>query len=417
VVQSPSTTPSGTATSTRPLASDGSIAVLTEDGSLAIVDAGGRTVRLADAADGVLGFPTWSPDGSRIAATRLGQAEDSIVVFDAAAATAGAASDPVVILRSASIDPFYLYWTPDGSGVSYLANEDGDLSMRIAPADGSGPLDGGGPGAKVRAGSPLYYDWIGQDRALVHIGLGADAFLGEIGLDGREAAPTLEGTGDFRSAIVSHDQAQASVGFVRLDDAGAGEIVVSARDGSLERAMPVFGSSAIVFDPTGSLMAAIGPTDPTLAGAGFPLGPIRLIDPATGEVRTLVDGSVVGFWWSPDGRTIAALRVQPIEQPRSSLVPRPSSAQTPTSEVRLVFVDVTSGEIRSDPVVQPAPRFVSQVLAYFDQYALSHRVWAPDSSSLLLPEVAPDGTTRVTIRFADGTPPVALEGEIGFWSP
>ena len=90
--------------------------------------------------------------------------------------------------------------------------------------------------AKVRSGNPFYYDWIGQDRVLAHIGLGVDAFLGEIGLDGQEAAPALEGTGDFRSAIVSQDQ--GSVGFVRLDDSGAGEIVVSARDGSDERAMP-----------------------------------------------------------------------------------------------------------------------------------------------------------------------------------
>ena len=93
------------------------------------------------------------------------------------------------------------------------------------------------------------------------------------------------------------------------------------------------------------------------------------------------------------------------------------SSEAPATEVRLVFVDVASGDIRSDPVVQPAPRFVNQVLAYFDQYALSHRVWSPDSSSILLPEVLPDGSTRLTVRFPDGGGPVALDGEIGFWSP
>jgi TolB protein len=125
----------------------------------------------------------------------------------------------------------------------------------------------------------------------------------------------------------------------------------------------------------------------------------------------------VGFWWSPDGRTIAALRVQPIVGPRATLVPRPSSSPTPATEVRLVFLDVASGTVRSDPVVQPAPRFVNQVLAYFDQYALSHRVWAPDSSSILLPEVQPDGSTALTVRFPDGGASIPLGGEIGFWSP
>jgi TolB protein len=85
--------------------------------------------------------------------------------------------------------------------------------------------------------------------------------------------------------------------------------------------------------------------------------------------------------------------------------------------VRLLFVDVASGDIRSQPVVQPGARFVDQLLTYFDQYALSHRIWAPDSASVLLPETETDGTTHVSVRFVDGRTPVALDGDIAFWSP
>ena len=160
-------------------------------------------------------------------------------------------------------------------------------------------------------------------------------------------------------------------------------------------------------------VASIGPSEPGDL-PGFPLGPIRLMDAASGEIRTLVDGLVVSFWWSPDGRTIAALRVQPAV---GSATPSGAPSAEPDTEVRLLFVDVASGEILSQPVVRPGERFVSAFLAYFDQYALSHRVWAPDSSSILLPEVGPDGVTRVSVRFPDGSEPIALDGEIGFWSP
>ena len=71
------------------------------------------------------------------------------------------------------------------------------------------------------------------------------------------------------------------------------------------------------------------------------------------------------------------------------------SPSLPANEVHLVFVDVASGDVRSQPAVSPAPRFVDQLLTYFDQYALSHEIWAPDSTSVLLPEIEPDGTRQV----------------------
>lgn len=389
--------------------------MLGQDGSLSLIDAGGRSVLLADAANGSFGFPTWSPDGSRIAAVRSSGTEASLVVFDVKAAGSELPAQAVVVFDRPSVIPFYLFWTPDGRGISFLATEADSLSLRIAPADGSTPLDGSEPGAIVRSGNPFYYDWIEQDRLLAHIGIGSDAFLGEIGLDPAAAGLALGGTpGDFRSAIVSRDR--MSIAYARASGNGPGEIVVAAPDGSSEQATTVFGTAALAFDPAGDTVASIGPTEPAQAAAGFPLGPLRLVDAGSGVVRTLIDGFVVGFWWSPDGSTIAALRVQPTDASAVPAGPFPSPTQAAT-EVRLMFVDVATGGIRSQPTVMPGPRFVQAFLAYFDQYALSHHIWAPDSSSILLPEVGPDGTTRVTARFPDGEAPITLDGEIGFWSP
>ena len=208
------------------------------------------------------------------------------------------------------------------------------------------------------------------------------------------------------------------------------EVVVSGRDGSHAHSMPVFGPAAVVFDPSGGTVASLGPTQPVSPDVQIPLGPVRLMDVASGKVRTLIDAVVVSFWWSPDGRTVAALRIQPVAGPGPSPgasaaastpatvgSPAASPPATPANEVRLVFVDVASGNVRSQPAVSPGAVFVDQLLTYFDQYALSHRIWAPDSSSVLLPEAQVDGTTHITVRYADGRPPVALDGDIAFWSP
>jgi TolB protein len=268
----------------------------------------------------------------------------------------------------------------------------------------------------VGAGAPLYYDWIANDQLLTHIGTGPDAFLGEVGFDGVAADPTLGAPGDFRSVGVSQDG--ATITFVRAaaDQGRAASVVTAARDGSAEQSMPVFGSAAVSFSPNAAIVASIGAIEPDAEALDIPLGPLRLMEVATGAVRTLLDGRVASFWWSPDGKTIAALRVELVPE-----TPAPSgssaSAAARTTEVHLLFVDVATGDIRSQPVVRPGSRFINGQLAYFDQYALSHRVWAPDSSSLLLPESGPDDESIITIRFPDGAPPLAVPGEIGFWSP
>lgn len=391
-----------------PIGSTGSIAVLADDGSISVVAADGTSTPLDDTSDGMYGFPTWSPDGSRIAAVRSDGTNTVVVVFDAPDGTSVPA--PKVIFAKPGAAPFYLYWTPDGKEVSFLVTEADVLSLRLAPADGSAPVDGSGDGSVVRTGNPFYYDWLTGDRLLAHIGTGSEAFLGELGIDGKSGTG-FEAPGDFRSAVVSPDH--ESIAFVRGATGGPGEVVVSARDGSNEHSMTVYGQTALVFDPTRSRVASIGASDPSKT-AGFPLGPLKLIDWPSGDVRTLVDGAVASFWWSPDGKTIAALRVQPTI---GSATPSGEQPQEVASEVRLIFVDVASGATLSQPVVRPTERFVTALIAYFDQYALSHQLWAPDGSAMLMPEIRDDGMTHVVVRHPHGSDPVMLDGEIAFWSP
>ncbi len=428
------------------------IAVVDTGGSLAVIDQAGRRRELA-ASGAQLGFPAWSPDGARLAAITAGAGGPAISVFAvtpedlAPSPPESSAPAPRVIYRSAAIPPFYLSWTPDGQRVSFLATEADGISLRIAPADGSAPLDGSAPGAVIRRGAPLYFDWIGRDRLMLHVGSGADAFLGEVGADGAVVGPAHPDAGNFRPAVVSADG--RLIAFVRGQVPSAA-VIVAGRDGSGEHAVPVFGPAAVTFDPSGSSLAVVAPDRAIGPALAFPSGPLRLVDPASGTIRTLLDGTVVGFFWSPDGNTIAALRLQQASgsttadrgivsvaairtaeairtapaiaaaDPSAPAAGPAASATTPPgAEVHLVFVEVGTGAIRSDRVIRPSALFVDQFLPFFDQYALSHRVWAPDSSAVVLPVVDQAGRSQVVVVRADGGagPPPIADAVSGFWSP
>jgi TolB protein len=402
------------------------IAVVDDQGALTTMDRHGDSVVKYAVPAVVFGFPAWSPDGSRIAVVGSSAADTSIYVFTVPRDGRGPAADPVVIYRSPDRAPFYLYWTPDGRKVTFLATEQAGLSLRIAPADGSAPIDGSGPDAVIRKGAPLYFDWESADRLLLHVGTGSDAVVGEVGPDGTAVAPTLSSGGEFRSASVSRDGRYLA--YVRSGTGSASQIVVSSRDGADEHHLDVFGPAAFVFDPTGDTIASIAAVEPINDTLGFPLGPLRLMDARSGSARTLLDGSVVGFFWAPDGRTIAALRlVLPggtsadsgaVVTVAATARPAASPSPPPGAEVHLVFIDVSTGVERSERVVRLASHFVGQLLPYFDQYALSHRLWSPDSTSILLPLVDTDGRSRLVAVSADGkdNQPVA-DGISGFWSP
>jgi hypothetical protein len=306
---------------------------------------------------------------------------------------------------------------PGGRDVSFLVNDADVVALRVAAADRATPLDGSDQASLVRRGAPLYFDWIDDQEALVHVGVGPGAFLGLLRRDGSEDGGDLAPSGDFRSAQVSADG--RFVAWVRATAQGA-EAVAAARDGSDERTVPVFGPAAVTFAPTADLVAAIGTDrrgDPDL---GFPLGPLRLIDAASGNVSPLLDGLVVASFWSPDGRTVAALRLQAATgstalAPGRLVAASPSTAPT---QVHLVFVDVATGTVRSDRTVKPGQRLVSEVLPYFDQYELSHRLWAPDSSSFLLPIETDAGVTEVVAFPPDGgESPFSIAAGAAFWSP
>jgi TolB protein len=137
-------------------------------------------------------------------------------------------------------------------------------------------------------------------------------------------------------------------------------------------------------------------------------------------VRTILAGSIIAFFWAPDGRTIAALQIGP---PGDNVAGAGNAelaavaAVPPGLALRLVFVDPASGAVRAQRAVRVTDAFVAQLIPYFDQYALSHRIWSSDSASIVLPVAADDGTSRLLVVPADGSDAREIAGTMAFWSP
>ena len=394
---------------------------------IAIVDGAGSLTTMDDHAGSVVGhpvegvgfkFPVWSPDGSRVAAIGSTTEGDGVYVFQArgdGGTDPATPLDPTVIYRSPDSPPFYLYWSPDGSRVTFLTQEPTALALRVAPADGSGP------DFVVREGAPLYWDWVDPALALVNVGAGMpDGFLGEVGLDGDAREPTAKAS-FFRSPAMTRDGSHRAY-MIETGDSSQ-SIVIEARNGADRHEIPIPGMAAFTFAPAGDSLAFIAPSAPTNPPADLPIGPLRVVDVATGAIRTLQEGALVAFFWSPDGRTIATLRIPaPGEIDVASIgVELPPGTAAPTAagyDLAVAFVDVATGQPRSTKRIRITNLFGLQILPFFDQYALSHRFWSPDSTAIVLPLVNEAGVSGVVVLPADGSDGRRLvDGEMGFWSP
>ena len=179
------------------------------------------------------------------------------------------------------------------------------------------------------------------------------------------------------------------------------------------------GIVALSWSPTDDLLAYTNGDNPE--SESF-VGPLRLFNAETGEIILLSRDNVVGFFWSPNGRYIAALSYMPQGQERdvNVSIPKPPlskpAQQSALPELELVIFDVTTMEGIEIMRYVPTLTFLTQFLPYFDQYALSHRIWSPDSESLVLPMIEDNRNKIFTISIKSGEKQYLADGSMPFWS-
>jgi len=393
------------------------IALVNEDGQIETIaaDGTGRRVLTRPSDGSRFQFPAWSPDGSQLAVVGNDEQGGGIYVLPSSG-SAPARLERQQVYYSQTQLPFYLYWSPDSQQISFLANHSRDaFGLSIVPGDGTSESQ------LLTTGSPIYWEWAADSgEMLVHSGeSGRQASITWLGVDGSEENPNVGEPGYFQTPGISASGRYLAV----AEQDGRGSVLVLIDNSNdARRRLETSGSMAFTWSPT---------TDALAYTSGQPdahpfWGPLRVLDATTGAVRELTGETVLAFFWSPDGRQLAYLTLnerRPLDEfqagrdkDRRLVKLSQPVQQRPAGFLRLSVVDVETGVGLRLLDFQPTAVFASQYLPFFAQYALSHRLWSPDSSSLVLPLM--DGFEQfiVVVPTDGGSPYTVAEGEIAFWS-
>jgi Tol biopolymer transport system component len=362
----------------------GRLALLDDLGTLVTVRADGSDeVVLGESVQGevLIRQPTWSPDGGRIAWVRFdagGRGPNAVVT------SAPDGRRPTE--TSTSVIPFYLSWDPTSSRIAYLGSSStGDIELGIVdPA--------GGRATALDAGTPFYVSWgPSGEQLLAHVG--ADR-IDRLGIDG-SISPVDDRPGSFSAPVWTSDGAS----LVYASAADDGQRLI-AHDPEADRANELVefeGAITFVVSPDGRRVAfqvVRGPGD---------VGPLSVLDRETGTIEPVTPGYVPAYFWSPDGDRLLHLLTETPSDGRVWF--RWGVWQDGSSFATARFV--------------PTEVFTRDYLQFFEQYAQSMHLWAPDGSAFTYAGSNESGQTGVWVQVArEGVEPVLVsDGVFAAWSP
>jgi TolB protein len=383
------------------LAPGGRLAFVGGEGDLFTVQADGSDVRRLTRLGGPEDaehrqahfWPTWSPDGRRIAVTRADLVDGELAGAGLYAVPAG--GGPALKLYAAEHTvPFFCAWAPDSRTIAILTTEEGSVALHVRAADGSG-------GHQLAAGNPLYLAWAPDGRALaVHlngdVSSNPEAGVFIVPVEGGSGRTMPLAPTGFRAPAYTPDGHT-------LVTAGSGpdgrDVVVAFGDDGAPRPLAALdGAPAFVLSPTGDRLALS-----RHAPVQGLLDALDVVDLASGATARWDPGPVVAFFWSPDGTRLAWIRAD-------------------LSERELVwYVAERPGAARRVAAFVPSNPSAA-TLSFFDQYAPTTAFWSPDSRRLAFAGWlgrVPDGPSRIWVAdLATDAPPRAVaDGLMASWSP
>lgn len=321
----------------------GRLAILDSSGNVVVMDPDGenRSPVTDDAGEGAVYMqPVWSPDASQLAWGQV--TEDGFAVGIQRPGT-----DTRTVVETSNL-PFYVSWSPDGRNLGILHNGTSGVDFRMVDV-------GEGTSLTVDSAAPFYFSWSPTgDRVVTHAGEDRVEAIrpdgGRLRLEPTSPtylAPQWTPKGVFH--VVGDD-------LVLEDDSGVRAPIatvpgftmfVANRQGTRVAIQVTGGSSAV------SVALSEAPAAPT--------GRVVVVDVATGSVEVASESLSVGFFWSPDGRSLLVM--------------------TPASDEIVPSVWTTSGTRTEFEGYRPPGAIVRDTLPFFPQYAQSVSFWSPGSTA------------------------------------
>ena len=306
-------------------------------------------------------WPTWSPDGTKLATTRMsleGLLEFySLEVIDASTgrATNIYNNDPGTAPVAYGA-PHFTLWSPDSKHLAFLASTQNAIDLRISDAEAEGKsqaVTGGRP--------PIYFTW-SQDSHSLLVHRRSELLWGTVDDVYPKQLGSLEVVAlGFRAPSLNADGSKMAY-VVPGDDVGT--LNLANTSPPLSGAKPVLDIevyTAFIWSPQRDEIAVAGDFDVETNA----FGSITIISGNGVSRKTIVQEPLIGFFWSPDGEKIAYI-----------------TFDTERSSFTWKYVDTTGGTPVELVEFWPSGLFIS-LATYFDQFAYSTSVWSPDSSRIV----------------------------------
>ena len=349
----------------------------------------------------IYNWPTWSPDASKLAFTSYSANGDFAGALWLVDIPGGLPDkvfqdpDDTIGRFVAQRSPHYVYWSPQGDRLAFLAPTPESLVLyMIDTADPHHP-------DTISFGAPSYMAWSPDGQYLLH------HLVQELDLvdtRNRYARASLNADSfSYRTPAWSPDGSR--IAYVN-DLQGSEKLLISGLQGAPTLEVDsVDVLSVFLWSPTANEIAY------TELGTGRSLGiptyaGLTVFDADSGESRQITTREILAFFWSPDGSKIAYVVVDR----RTSKISWYVNDRSGRSEKKL-----------TDFIPSHEQLFV--MFAFFDQYSYSNRLWSPDSQALVYSGQAPDangtGGSAIQVISVDGNeaPLVIAPGNLAFWSP